>query len=219
LKIDLHVHTDYSSPCSLIDPERAVRVAMASGLDGICVTEHDEIGGAEVTSELGRRLGFPVFRGIEIYTELGDMLVFGLYRDAPAWKSSFEELREACDATGAVIVPAHCCRVTGELVRIHGEERADWLMRHVDAIETHNGGCTPQGNSAALELAEKYGLAGTGGSDAHHEFQIGRCYTVFKDWIKTDEALIAALKEGRFRGAYNAGQDGLKENGKCNVFS
>jgi predicted metal-dependent phosphoesterase TrpH len=219
VKIDLHVHTNHSSPCSLIDPERAVRVAMASGLDGICVTEHDEIAGAEVASEIGRRLGYPVFRGIEIYTELGDMLVFGLYKDAPAWKTSFEQLRAECDAAGAVIVPAHCCRVTGELERVHGPERAEWLMRNVDAIETHNGGCTPQGNDAVLQLAGQYGLAGTGGSDAHHEFQIGRCYTVFKDCPKTDEALIAALKAGRFRGAYNAGQDGLKENFKCNVFS
>ena len=54
MKIDLHVHTNVSSPCSLIDPERAIAVAKQVGLDGICVTEHDEIEGAEVTSALGR---------------------------------------------------------------------------------------------------------------------------------------------------------------------
>lgn len=219
MKIDLHVHTTVSSPCSLIDPERAIVVAMAAGLDGICVTEHDEIEGAEVTSALGRKFGFPVFRGIEIYTELGDMLVYGLYRDAPGWKTSFEELLEACRRAGAVIVPAHSCRVTGELERLHGAERADWLLRNVDALETHNGGCTPQGNAAGLELAGRYGLVGTGGSDSHHEFQIGRCFTVFKDSIQSDEALVAALRGGRFRGAYNSGTDGLKENGSCIAFS
>ncbi|MHB8894678.1 MAG: PHP-associated domain-containing protein [Candidatus Geothermincolia bacterium] len=218
MKIDLHVHTNLSSPCSLIDPERAVEVAMECGLDGICVTEHDEIDGALVASEIGRKHGFPVFKGIEIYTDLGDMLVYGLYKSAPAWKVPFEELLEECRRAGAVIVPAHSCRVTGELQRVHGAERADWLMRHVDAIETHNGGCTPQGNSAALELSVDYGLPGTGGSDAHHEFQIGRCFTMFKDSIYSDEQLIAALKEGRFRGAYNSGDDGLKENGRCIAF-
>ena len=105
-------------------------------------------------------------------------------------------------SAGAVIVPAHCCRVTGELARVHGLQRADWLMRNVDALETHNGGCTPQGNEAAIELARRFGLPGIGGSDSHHEFQIGRCYTVFKDSIQSDEALVAALKDGRYHGAY-----------------
>ena len=196
MKVDLHVHTNYSSPCSLIDPERAVRVAMDSGLDGICVTEHDEIDGARVASEIGRKLGFPVFRGIEIYTDLGDMLVYGLYRSAP-WKVEFAELLEDCRRAGAVIVPAHSCRVTGELERVHGTERADWLMRSVDALETHNGGCTPQGNAAALELSERYGLR-------RHRWQrrasrvsdrtlLSRSSRITYD---SDEQLIAALKEG-----------------------
>ena len=218
MKVDLHVHTNYSSPCSLIDPERAVRAAMAAGLDGICVTEHDEIDGARVAGEIGRRLGFPVFKGIEIYTEMGDMLVYGLYRSAPSWKMAFGELLEQCRRCGAVIVPAHPCRVTGELERLHGRERVDRLMESVDAVETHNGGCTPQGNAAALEMASAYGLPGTGGSDAHHEFQIGRCYTVFKDSFDSDEHLVEALKGGQFRGAFDAGGDGLKENDGCTAF-
>jgi len=203
VKIDLHVHTNVSSPCSLIDPERAIAVAKQVGLDGICVTEHDEIEGAEVTSALGRELGFRVFRGIEIYTEMGDMLVYGLYRDAGAWRMPFADLLGACRDAGAVIVPAHSCRVTGELARAHGAEKADWLLRNVDALETHNGGCTPQGNKAAQDLAAQYRLSGTGGSDSHHEFQIGRCFTVFKDSIESDEALVAALKAGRCHGAYS----------------
>ena len=189
----------------MMDPEGAVRGAVAAGLDAICITEHDEIAGAQVASELGLELGFPVFRGIEIYTEFGDMLVYGLYRDAPAWKTPFEELLEMCREAGAVIVPAHPCRVTGELERIHGPERADWLLRHVDAIETHNGGCTPGGNAAALAMARRHSLPGTGGSDAHFEFQVGRCFTVFEEDVRSDEELAAALKTGRFHGAYPDG--------------
>ncbi len=202
MKIDLHVHTTVSSPCSLIHPRRAIEWARAVGLDAICVTEHDEIAGAEVTSELGRQLGFPVFRGIEIYTEFGDMLVFGLYEDAPGWKTPFADLLEACRAQGAVIAPAHSCRVTGELERIHGPDKVTWLMSNVDAIETHNGGCTAGGNEGAAHLARIHRLPGIGGSDAHHEFQVGRCYTVFEDDIRTDADLVAAIRAGRCRGAY-----------------
>ena len=202
MQIDLHVHTNVSSPCSLIEPEVMIERAFEMGLDGICVTEHEEIEGAEVAHELGLNSGLPVFRGIEIYTEFGDMLVYGLYRDAPAWKTPFEELLAMCRETGAVIIPAHPCRVTGELERLYGWERAEYMLGNVTAIETHNGGCSPDGNRAALELGSRYGLPGVGGSDAHHLFQIGRCLTVFDDEITTDEELVAALKTGRHRGVY-----------------
>jgi predicted metal-dependent phosphoesterase TrpH len=174
--------------------------ALEIGLDGVCVTEHEEIEGAEVARGLGLKFGLPVFRGIEIYTELGDMLVYGLYRDAPAWKTPFEELLATCRKTGAVVIPAHPCRVAGELERLYGWERAEYMLRNVAAIETHNGGCSPEGNRAALELGTRYGLPGIGGSDAHHLFQIGRCLTVFDDGITTEEELIGALKAGRCRG-------------------
>lgn len=209
MRIDLHVHTTASSPCSTMDPEAAIAAARAAGLDGICVTEHDEIAGASVACELGRELGFRVFRGIEIFTDMGDMLAYGLDRDAPSWKMPFDELKTWCEQAGALIVPAHSCRFPGELERLHGAAKVDRLMRSVDAIETHNGGCTPEGNGAALEIAARYGLPGIGGSDAHHFFQVGRCYTLFKDSIETDEALVAALREGACRGAYDAGGDAL----------
>ena len=201
MKIDLHVHTSVSSTCSFMTPEGAIRRAVEIGLDAICVTEHDEIAGAEVAGKLGRKLGFPVFKGIEIYTEFGDMLVYGLYRDPPGWRTPFAELVEACRRVGAVIAPAHSCRVTDELERIHGPEQADWLLKNVDAIETHNGGCTPGGNQAARDLARRYHLPGIGGSDAHYEFQIGRCFTEFHDDISTDEELVAALRSGDYHGA------------------
>ncbi|MBU1669862.1 MAG: PHP domain-containing protein [Actinobacteria bacterium] len=202
MKIDLHVHTTVSSPCSLIDPERLIERAREAGLDAVCVTEHDEIKGAEVTRELGLKQGFPVFRGVEVFTDMGDMLVYGLYEDAPGWKVPFERLLERCREAGAAIVPAHSCRVTGELERIHGEERVAWLLDRVTALETHNGGCTPQGNAAAQDLARRFGLPGTGGSDAHHEFQVGRCYTVFEDDIESEVDLVAALRGGRYEGVY-----------------
>ena len=202
MQIDLHIHTNASSPCSLIEPEVMIERALEMDLDAVCVTEHDEIAGAEVAQELGRKYGLTVFRGIEIFTDLGDMLVYGLYRDAPGWKTPFEELLAMCRETGAVIIPAHPCRVTGELERLHGWERAKYMLGNVAAIETHNGGCSPDGNRAALELGRRYGLPGIGGSDAHHLFQLGRCLTVFGEEVTSDEELVRALKAGRYRGVY-----------------
>jgi len=202
LKIDMHVHTNISSPCSLIDPGRMVERALEIGLDAVCVTEHDEIEGARTAQEIGVRKGLRVFRGVEVFTDFGDMLVYGLYQDAPSWITPFDNLLEMCGEAGAVIITAHPCRVADELTRLYGAEGAGYMLGRVDALETHNGGSSPEGNQAALELSLKCGLPGTGGSDAHHEFQLGRCLTVFEDEISSDEELVEALKSGRYRGAY-----------------
>lgn len=203
--VDLHVHTAVSSPCSFIDPEQMIDRAVAVGLDALCVTEHEEIRGAEVARDIGRRKGFTVFRGIEIYTEFGDVLVYGLYRDAPAWKTPFEELVRISGEEDAVMVLAHPCRIVGELEKVHGEADVARMVSRVDAIETFNGGCTPEGNRAAAQMADSYGLPQTGGSDAHHLFQVGRCVTVFDDHLETEEQLIEALRSGRYHGTYHPG--------------
>jgi hypothetical protein len=194
----MHVHTNVSSPCSLIDPRQMIERAIEIGLDAVCVTEHEEIGGAQVAQELGAELGFKVFKGIEIYTEYGDMLVYGLYRDAPGWKTPFARLLSLCSEVDAVIVPAHPCRIPGELESVHGEEAVAGMMARVVAVETRNGGCTPRGNLAAMELASRYGLPGIGGSDAHHLCQVGRCGTDFPGDIATDEELVEALRRGGY---------------------
>ena len=108
--VDLHVHTAVSSPCSQIDPRLLVEVAAQVGLDAICVTEHEEIEGAEVARRLGEEAGFPVFRGVEVYTELGDMLVFGLYRPRFPLTTPFAELLRDVREAGGAIIPAHPCR-------------------------------------------------------------------------------------------------------------
>jgi hypothetical protein len=201
VKIDMHVHTNVSSPCSLIDPTRLPDLGSAAGIDALCVTEHDDTLGADVAARIGRERGFPIFKGVEIFTELGDMLVFGLEVPNGTWKTPFDELVAACRAAGAVIVPAHPCRIPDELVSKHGRERVDEMLDACVAVETHNGGCTPGGNEAAMKLAADHRLPGIGGSDAHHEFQVGRCYTVFEDDIATTAELLEALREGRCRGA------------------
>ena len=208
--VDLHVHTAVSSPCSQIDSRLLAEVASRIGLDALCVTEHEEIEGAEVARRLGAEAGFTVFRGVEVYTELGDMLVFGLYRATfPLTTPFYELLAEVRDAGGAII-PAHPCRGSRGFHEILGEERADLLLANVDAIETRNGGTSPESNEAAQAYAEKYGLPGVGGSDAHFLMQLGRCLTVFERDIGSEAELVEEIKAGRCRAAYACEVDSIK---------
>jgi len=200
--IDLHVHTAVSSPCSQIDPHQLVRFAPEIGLDAVCVTEHEEMEGAEYAWRLGREAGFTVLRGIEVYTDLGDMLVFGLYRPSFPLQTPFRELVDEVKEAGGVIIPCHPCRGAHDLFDTMGPETTGYLMAHIDAVEVRNGGTTPEANQAAEKMAGRYGLPGVGGSDAHFLMQVGRCLTVFERDISDEEDLVREIKAGRCRAVY-----------------
>ncbi len=200
--IDLHVHTMISSACSQIDPLNLVDYAARIGLDGVCVTEHEEMEGAEVAHRLGMERGFRVFRGVEVYTEFGDMLVFGLYRPRFPWKMDFSDLLKEVRRAGGVVIPAHPCRSDRDFFDRLGKEKAEYLLSHVDAIEVLNGGNTPEANGAAQAMADKYGLPQVGGSDAHLLMQVGRCVTRFERELETEEELVEEIRAGRCRPFY-----------------
>ncbi len=200
--VDMHVHTAPCSPCSFIDPEMMLEWAERMGLDALCVTEHDEICGAQQAWELGRKRGFRVFRGVEVYTEMGDMLVFGWLKDAPGWKVPYRELLEEVHSSGGIVIPAHPFRGQGGLEEMLGGEGMRELLSTCDALEVINGGTSPDHNRVAAEAARRFGLPGVGGSDAHHLAQLGRALTEFEREIESEEDLMREIRAGRCRAIY-----------------
>jgi hypothetical protein len=201
LIIDLHIHTSLGSICSQLGPEELLERARLLELDAVCVTDHHSHRGADKMIEYARGSGFPVFRGVEIYTELGDMLVFGLKRDTRYHLTTFQELVEMAEEDGAVIIPAHPCR-GWDPRHGHRHRFPPEVAEKVVAIETHNGGNTAKSNQWAQRIAEELGLPGVGGSDAHAPWQVGKCVTVFEREIRNEDELIEELREGRFFAAY-----------------
>ena len=199
--IDLHIHTNLGSICSQLGPQELLDRAREMGIDAICVTEHHSHRGANKMVEFAEGTGYPVFRGVEIYTELGDMLVYGLKRETRYHLTTFAELVEMAEEDGAVIVPAHPCRSKGRK-HMHTHAFPEHIVEHIVAIETLNGGNTPRCNQAAQAVAEEFGLRGVGGSDAHAIWQVGKCVTVFERDIASEEELVEELREGRFAAAY-----------------
>ncbi|MBN2025431.1 MAG: PHP domain-containing protein [Actinobacteria bacterium] len=199
--VDLHIHTNLGSICSQLGPDELLERAQQLGIDAVCVTEHHSHRGANKMVEYAAGSGYPVFRGVEIYTELGDMLVYGLKRETRYHLTTFEELVEMAEEDGAVIIPAHPCRGWGRQHR-HPHIFPQEVLGHIVAIETHNGANTIRSNEAAAAIAEEFGLLGTGGSDAHAIWQVGKCVTVFEREIAGEEELVQELREGRFFPAY-----------------
>jgi len=201
LIVDLHIHTNRSSYCSSLSPQEMFERAGELGLDAVAITEHSTHRGAQIAYEMGRELGFKVFRGVEVYTTSGDMLVFGISSEVMP-DMDFGELVDTARSEGGLIVAAHPTRgYWGHHRKYKGYPPRDVLER-VDAIESLNGGCSRQANLQATRLAVEMGLPQVGGSDAHIASQVGKCITIFEDEIRDEVELIEALREGRCRAAY-----------------
>lgn len=198
--VDPHTHTAFSSPCSRMDPEELVSAALSLGLGAVAVTEHSRIGGADVTCALAEPRGLICFRGVEVYTPEGDMLVYGVYEDIDPWESA-RALIEWVHAKGGIVVAAHPFRGRfGFGGRLSGETPED-ILAACDGIETHNGADSPEARESALAAAQRLCLPGLGGSDAHIAEDVGRCVTLFSRPVSTEGDLVAEIKAGRVRGA------------------
>ena len=200
--IDLHVHTRHGSDDSYITiPDLAER-AKRSGIDVICITDHDWFWEPESVAEWSRENDFLFLPGVEMNTDDGHMLVFGLHYYRFGMHRT-ELLRREVDKVGGVMIFAHPHRrnlrgsedIDSEVERCSGYE----VFNFVDIIETHNGRSTERQNRFSHEICRRLGLKAAGGSDAHQLTDIPSSATEFDAEIACVEDLIAELKAGRFR--------------------
>jgi predicted metal-dependent phosphoesterase TrpH len=143
--------------------------------------------------------GFYVFRGLEISTDRGHLLVYGLKDDSwNIWSRNnyldvFKVL-EKVHALGGICVPAHPFREWDSF----GEN----VMKFdtFDALETHNGLNRESENQRAIQVARKKNLPSIGGSDCHNRAQVGAAFTVFENSAHTMDELVQEIKKGNCRG-------------------
>jgi predicted metal-dependent phosphoesterase TrpH len=202
LIIDLHTHTLIGSDDSYIDIDELVQRAKENGLDGVCVTDHEWFWKQSTIDRFCRELDFLILPGIEMNTEDGHWLVFGLQKYVFGMhRTGF--LKRELEKVGGVMVLAHPYRRN----MYYGEEVEDSVKRYskrsfldmVDIIETHNGRATEKQTRFSQLLGRRRNLKGTGGSDAHQLTDIPSCATLFERDISNVQELITELKAGRFR--------------------
>ncbi len=214
MKIDLHIHTSYGSACSYMEPDQLIKSAKAAGLDGVCITEHNQFWSPEATRRLQNKHDFLVISGAEVSTDYGEILVFGMYESVV---NIFEAstLKQMVDAAGGVMVLAHPFRTEYSVISAHFQEMEKgstnssrqlkavcerpvyWL---IDAIEVYNGRSGLSETDFAAEVAQHLNLGSTGGSDAHGSLAVGSCYTVFENEVRNEQEFITEMKGGRFYG-------------------
>jgi predicted metal-dependent phosphoesterase TrpH len=203
MRIDLHIHTAPLSACSYIDPRELIQEARRLKLDGICLTEHQVVWDRAEVERLAEEAGIRIFRGNEFTTNQGDILVFGFYEDIQELLM-IQDLRDKVTATGGYMIAAHPFRGfktfgIGQLQMTVDQACKRKVLEFVDAVEIGNGKLSPEENEMARKVAEKLGLPGTGGSDAHRVDEIATWVTVFEKNIEDENELLQELHAGRFR--------------------
>lgn len=192
--IELHCHTLRYSPCSALEPALAVRRAVAMGLGGLVLTEHEVLWSPEELAALRREAevgsAFVLLAAQEVVTDLGHVLIFGADRSLPG-KHSLAALREAWP--DAALVWAHPYR--------HGRKPADdrLTLEALDGVEIFNANHTRLGHYRAITDWHRLKFTATAGSDAHAPEVVGRYPAQLDHPVRTVEELTAELRAGRVR--------------------
>lgn len=195
MKIDLHVH-DNSFDSAGMSPEKLVDRARKIGLDGFAVTNHNSVEAGLECVEYGRREGFPVFPGVEISTDRGHLLVYGMENDD--WQVEVESgLPSAADVLARLdrgktaVFLAHPFFDSFYVTR----EMLINFLPHVDGVESINGSKFMVNKILAEKMAG-VDMRSIGGSDAHEPARLGDAYTRFSAQVGSVADLIRELKSG-----------------------
>lgn len=187
LKIDLHVHTCYSSD-GITTLKEVVAFSKRRGLNGVAITDHGTVAGA---LRLSNAKGLIVIPGVEIETSHGHLLALNVTKPIPS-KLSHHEIIERIHDEGGIAVAAHPIAIS----------RIGWKPRtleqlNLDAIEVINSATFPFAFSTRLSrnLAVRFNLPQTAGSDSHMPETIGMAYTLIDAGPETDE-IIEAIRRG-----------------------
>jgi hypothetical protein len=185
-RYETHLHTKEASACAGSTGAEMVRAHYRAGYSGMIVTDHFFNGNSSIPSHLpwaervelfcrgyenaleeAKKLDFRVFFGWEYSDSGADFLTYGLDKDfllanpdMLSWPT--EKYLRIVREHGGFVSQAHPYREAWYIksIRVFPE--------HVDAVEVRNASnMDPLYDERALEMANKYSLYQTGGSDTH----------------------------------------------------
>lgn len=189
MKLDFHVHTNYSID-SIIKPRE---LALKSKQTGIIFanTDHNSIEAHAVF----RKLNIPFIPGEEIRTDRGDLI--GLYlNELIPKKTPFEESIDLIHQQGGLAYLPHMYDLTRKGVIPTKEE-----ARKLDVIEIFNARClSPRYNDQAEVFAQEGKITKAIGSDTHFLFEFGQNYNEIPDFdLDNPRELLKALEKATFK--------------------
>lgn len=203
--IDLHSHTWPRSHDSVLNPDDLIVRAKQGGLDAIVFTEHDTVWDFKSIEELRAKHNFLVLAGVEISTDDGHILAFGIDKYVFGMHRS-KELASYVERADGALVAAHPYRRQMPWFSRNDEEYRNALEKasrnpayqYVQALEEWNGRGSDKENEFSERLCDMMKLPGTAGTDSHSISDVGKCATYFEAEIHDERELITALKSGAY---------------------
>lgn len=193
MRIDFHCHT-HGSPDSLTRCDALLRWMDRRGVDIVAITDHNTIAGAR---EFQACAPDRFVVGEEIKTTQGELIGLFLREEVPPGLS-LEETIDCVRAQGGLVGASHPLdRYRGEAI---GRKVLEAIRGQLDFVEVFNARTTLSAdNRLARELAVRWGLPGSAGSDAHAPFEVGRAY-VEMSCFESSQDFAHCLAQGQIGG-------------------
>ena len=186
LRVDLHTHTMWSGDSTTTPDEFAAAIG-ASGLDVVCITDHNAIDGAV---ELRDRLACRVIVGEELRTAAGEIIGLFLTQRVPMGISHVDAAKAIRDQGGVVYIPHPFDPLRRNLAEAALYELAEADL--IDAVEVLNAKTSLSSlNRRAAEFAAEFGIGAGAGSDGHVPDALGAAFVEMGDFATPMEFLAS----------------------------
>ena len=193
--VDMHLHALPNSTDSFLHLEEIVTLAKSRGLDAICLTDHDSMGGREFAAEYSRKVGFPIFVGVEYFSLWGDITAWGI-DSFPDYRGDAQIFIDQVNAAGGFCVSCHPFRNNNRGFEEHLRD-----ARGLHGVEVLNGSTDMDSNRRALAFCRELGLKAIGASDAHVPQQVGKYVTWLPEMVDDLPDFVAQLHQRETRPA------------------
>jgi predicted metal-dependent phosphoesterase TrpH len=188
LKLDLHIHSQYSEDGTGTHLEIA-KILKKKGLNGMAVTDHNTVEGGLSALKVASK-DFIVIPGVEISTKDGHIIALNIKENIPRNLTVEETVEKIIDKGGIPIVP-HLYRSLSGIK----EKKLKKIIKKVPAIEVFNSCSVLQTNLKTMKIAKKYNLGGTGGSDSHIPSFVGEAYTLVDTNNLNIDSIISSIEK------------------------
>jgi predicted metal-dependent phosphoesterase TrpH len=196
VRVDCHLHT-VASGDSVLTLDQLAEQARQTGLDVVCVTDHNVTSAAVAAAE--RDLGVRIVVGEEVRTPYGEVIGLFLTERIPYVLPLAEVISRIRAQGGLIYVPHPFDPVRSSLGRVLPGMCADGA---VDVIEVFNAKIADQAlNERAASLAEEFSLPGGAGSDAHDAPGVGAAYLEMPHF-DGPASFLAGLASARVAGEF-----------------
>jgi len=197
MRIDFHVHTEYSSDGYIKIKDIEEILAEKRIVDAIAITDHDEIDGALALKKIFKD---NIIVGEEIDSGEGEITGYWLKERIKPGQGIARTLECIKGQEGIACIPHPFDKLRSKRIN---SAVLDRFVKGINMIEVFNSrNIFEKANTNARQFAEKNSLLGIAGSDAHYKTEIGNAYVDCAGLENVDrpEKVCDAIKNGKIKG-------------------